>query len=90
MNRKADAAGSVWKSSYDGLGNLIQKTDFAGRVTSYTYDANGNRVTKTTPWASVTYSYNALDQLTQAGNKTLSFDPNGNLVGETLGTQSST
>ena len=44
----------------------------------WTYDAVGNRVTEQRPTGTTSYSYNAADELTQAGSTTYSYDQNGN------------
>jgi RHS repeat-associated protein len=45
----------------------------------WTYDAVGNRLTEDRPGAAtLTYTYNALDQLTEAGATTYTYDHNGN------------
>jgi RHS repeat-associated protein len=44
----------------------------------WTYDKVGNRLTQATPTATTAYSYNADDQLTQAGSTIYTYDANGN------------
>jgi len=44
----------------------------------YTYDAVGNRLTEARPSGTTSYSYNAGDELTDAGGVSYSYDVNGN------------
>ncbi|HEY3462174.1 MAG TPA: amidase domain-containing protein, partial [Gaiellaceae bacterium] len=44
----------------------------------YTYDKVGNRLTEARPTGTTTYTYNADDQLTQAGSTNYTYDHNGN------------
>ena len=44
----------------------------------WTYDPVGNRLTETRPSGTTSYTYNAADQLTQAGSTNYSYDTNGN------------
>jgi RHS repeat-associated protein len=50
----------------------------------YSYDENGNRVEKTNGWGRIDYTYNAENQLLQAGNRHYQYDANGNLNRESL------
>ncbi len=85
---EADGSSTQWR--YDDAYRLTGETrrDGSGAVTaqaSYTYDAAGNRTAMTAGGQTTTYSYNALDQLTNAGAKQYSYDGRGNLVGVTDG-----
>jgi len=44
----------------------------------WTYDAVGNRLTEVRPTGTTSYSYNAADQMANAGNSTYAYDTNGN------------
>jgi len=76
--------------TYDAEGQLTEVSYPAGNTDTFTYDDNGNR----TQWArssdaTISYIYNAADQLTQSTEGTIgtsySHDDNGNLTGETTG-----
>jgi RHS repeat-associated protein len=45
---------------------------------SYTYDQVGNRLTESRASGTTTYSYNAADELTQAGSASFTYDEDGN------------
>jgi RHS repeat-associated protein len=47
----------------------------------WTYDAVGNRLTEARPSGTTNYTYNASDQLIQAGSTTYAYDENGNETG---------
>lgn len=68
---------------YDLADRLIreQKVSSGGTVTSdisYTYDVMGNRKTKTVNSVTITYSYDAANQLTSIDGMSLTYDGNGN------------
>jgi RHS repeat-associated protein len=44
----------------------------------WTYDGVGNRLTEARPTGTTNYSYDAADELTQAGSSTYTYDANGN------------
>ncbi len=69
--------------TYDALGQLtaVQYPD-ASQVT-YAYDALGNRVTVTQGGVTTNYTANQLNQYTQAGGVTYTYDADGNLISET-------
>lgn len=75
--------------SYDELNRLIEACYVAGCTGSglagitYTYDDVGNRLTQVRHSATdttINYTYNADDQMTQAGNKSYTYDDNGNQI----------
>jgi RHS repeat-associated protein len=80
-----DAAGQVTSIVHAAAGNTLQS--FA-----YTYDAAGNRATLTSPQGNETYSYDALDRLSDVayqGGPTVgyTYDAAGNRTSETRGGQ---
>ncbi len=54
---------------------------------TYAYDEANNIDYRLDGWGKMDYSYNDGDRLTQLGEKSFSYDPNGNLSIETLGVQ---
>ena len=93
--RRTDALGRIDTFAYDLNGNLITMTDRRGAVTTYTYDGLNRPLTMnvTVPQAptltrSATYTYDALDRLTQAmdlltGTLTRTYDDVARTVTET-------
>ena len=70
--------------SYDALGRLSEFDPPAAAAVGYAYDAAGNR----TAAGSVTYTYNALNQLTSdSTGSDYGYDGAGRLVDETNGSQ---
>jgi RHS repeat-associated protein len=78
---------------YDDASQLLSLTYKRSGLTigdlAYTYDASGRRTTTSgtyarlnLPAAQSTTIYNANNQLTKWGNKTLSYDLNGNMLGD--------
>jgi RHS repeat-associated protein len=82
--RVVEDTGRAVDYSYDALFRLTGETvtvpGQAPTVTTYGYDATGNRVSQTGPAGSITYVYDANDQLVQSGSRTLAYDANGNLL----------
>jgi len=82
-----DAAGVKTTYRYDSL-NRLTTADLSGTAGvdySYVYDGNSNMTSKSISGATTSYSYNAANQLTQAGSTTYSYDGGGNLTGNSLG-----
>src|SRR5205814_761413 len=48
--------------------------------TAFTYDATGNRLTRTDANGTTNYSYDTVDQLTNAGDGRRLYDANGQLL----------
>jgi RHS repeat-associated protein len=81
------------KTLRDGYGLHQYNYDSAHRLTTVQYgngdtegfamDANGNRTKRVKNSDTTQYSYNAADQLQNAGASSYSFDPNGNMEGNT-------
>ena len=46
----------------------------------YTYDANGNRLGKTTPWGTISWSYDHENRIVSSGATTNTRDSDGNLL----------
>lgn len=76
--------------SYDDINQLTQVQYPDGKTVKYDFDAVGNRKQVTKDGAATTYETNNLDQYTQVGNQTLSYDANGNLATQVDGTQAIT
>ncbi|MGH7540926.1 MAG: DUF6531 domain-containing protein, partial [Gemmatimonadota bacterium] len=71
--------------SYDALDRLTGVCFEAGTCPGgndpfvrWSYDGVGNRLAETRPNETTAYSYNAADELTQAGSTTYDYDENGN------------
>ncbi|MBE0446730.1 MAG: hypothetical protein IBX64_01220, partial [Actinobacteria bacterium] len=71
----ASGAGGVERFAYDAINRLTSWTSDTGTVTTYTYDAVGNLTKK----GSKTYTYNAANEITNAG---FTYDANGNLTSD--------
>lgn len=85
--------GSSVEYAYDALSRLQSETykDAAGAVSrqmTYTYDAVGNRLTLNDNGTTITYTYNASDQLTTDGVSTYTYDANGNTLTRAAGASS--
>jgi RHS repeat-associated protein len=52
--------------------------NFGDPYINWTYDKVGNRLTEAQPSGTTNYTYNAADELTQAGSRSYSYDGNGN------------
>jgi RHS repeat-associated protein len=78
--------GSTTHWDYDDAYRLITETHTtAGQttITGYTYDPASNRKTMTiVGGTTITYSYNALDQLQSAGSLSYTYDGRGNRIGQ--------
>lgn len=73
--------------SYDDTNQLTQVQYPDAKTVQYGFDAVGNRSQVTENGAATAYTTNDLDQYTQVGNQTLSYDGNGNLASQTDGAQ---
>jgi fibro-slime domain-containing protein/RHS repeat-associated protein len=85
--------GSSIEYEYDSQARLKTETykDSSAAVSrqmTYTYDTVGNRLTLTDNSTTITYSYNANDQLTSDGVSTYAYDTNGNTLSRSAGTSS--
>ena len=77
--------GRTVEYSYDALERLTSETvtvDSDVSVTTYTYDANSNRLSMNRDGEVTNYTYNSLNQITQAGDITYTWDYAGNLVSQ--------
>ena len=55
---------------------------------TYTYDTQGNRTGVTTPWGNtLTSTYDAANRQLSSGSRRFTYDANGNLITDTLGTE---
>ncbi|MHC1784692.1 MAG: DUF6531 domain-containing protein [Anaerolineaceae bacterium] len=86
-----DAAGNLMRRSQDGVDSLVATyeydalnrlvtEDLAGLQVEYTYDAVGNRMQRTGSQETLSYIYDAADQLLSAGTTTYTYDANGNQI----------
>jgi len=78
-----DTKEGTYYYEYDLLKQLVSATEPNGKVTRYTYDATGNRVSEQTEDGTVYYSVNELNQYTQIGNVSYSYDAAGNMITKT-------
>ena len=81
-----------WSYSYDKTGQLVgasfasSNPDVADRDLTYVYDKAGNRIQEIENGASAGYAVNEMNQYTQAGSMSYSYDDDGNLIEKTDGT----
>lgn len=85
-----NAAGDVTQYQYDALNRLTEATETSPSGTTlasdgYTYDAAGNLLSEDRNGTTTDMTYNAANELTQAGSTTYSYDANGNLTGNSAG-----
>ena len=85
-----DAAGNVTTFSYDQLNHLSGAVtkNASGGVTAnrqYTYDGVGNLTSSSTNGTTTNFTYNAANEVTQAGATTYSYDAAGNETGDSTG-----
>ena len=69
-----------WEYEYDDLGQLVAWKDPTEHRVEYQYDGLGNRVTVTEDGVVTDYTTNNLNQYTQVGDTTYTFDLDGNLI----------
>lgn len=88
------SATADWEYRYDGLDRIADATrtiDLGATVYNYAYDLVGNRLSKSMSAVSTSYTYNALDQLTQETTggtpTTYGYDGNGNQTSKTVSGQ---
>lgn len=91
VETRTGAAVATYDYGYDDIYQLVSVTSDNGQNVAYTYDPAGNRlelqgtpeptpaVTSTTS-ISLTYEYDDLNSLMQAGQATFTYDDNGNRV----------
>jgi RHS repeat-associated protein len=82
---RSGATSSTTTYSYDNLDRLTGVCFQAGTCPGssdpfirWTYDPIGNRLTEARSSGTTTYTYNAADQMTNAGSTTYTYDQNGN------------
>jgi len=73
----------TWQYDYDDLGQLTTWTDPSGRRVEYVYDALGNRITVTDDGSITQYTTNNMNQYTQVGDTTYTFDADGSMQSKT-------
>ncbi|MHB8788943.1 MAG: RHS repeat-associated core domain-containing protein [Desulfobulbaceae bacterium] len=89
---KETSRDGVWAYTYDATGQLTHAVftsnnpDILSRDIAYVYDKVGNRVAEIVNGASASYAVNSMNQYSQAGGFSYSYDPDGNLTGKTDGT----
>ncbi len=69
--------------AYDLIGQLTGVTYPGGRHVIYAYDAAGNRVTVSDNGTATAYTTNNLNEYTQVGAATYTYDGNGNMASRT-------
>lgn len=89
---------SIWKFSYDSMGDLVSAADPLGDETTYVFDGLGRALTRVSPRGNApagnpaeyttTYSYDARSQLLRVVNPlgnptTYIYDANGNITSST-------
>jgi YD repeat-containing protein len=77
-----DNSSSVTSYGYDIL-NRLHTVTYPGITVTYTYDPMGNRLNMATAGngsSTITYTYDAGDQLLSAGGTTYTYDNNGNRI----------
>jgi RHS repeat-associated protein len=83
-NRTAMATDSgITSYAYDDLNQLTGVTYSLGGGATYTYDSVGNRIIVNETTASDRYFVNVVNEYTQVGAKTFTYDADGNLTGRT-------
>lgn len=79
----------LWTYEYDDIGQLthavLESTDpeIPNQDLTYVYDALGNRIYTITNGVREDYVTNDMNQYTQVGERTYTFDADGNLISET-------
>ena len=73
--------------TYDAIGQLTGVSLPGGRSIQYRYDAAGNRIAVTDSGVTSNYSTNNLNQYTNAGAATFTYDTDGNLLRKQDGSQ---
>ncbi len=85
MGRRTDVAtlDGTTHYNYDAIGQLTGVTLPDGHHIEYHYDAAGNRAVVNDGGTTTNYATNALNQYTNSGNATYSYDADGNMTGKT-------
>ena len=68
---------------YDALGQLTSVTYPDGHIVTYDYDEVGNRIRVIDNGVETDYTTNDLNQYTQVGDVTYTFDADGNMISQT-------
>ena len=90
MSGKTETIGNVKNTygyTYDKAGRLTGVKKNGVVVSSYSYDSNSNRVSATTTSGPVTATYDAQDRVLTYGKAAYTYTANGELAGQTVGTQ---
>ena len=85
MTQVRGSDGNVWAYTYNAAGALteVKVTDPNGGTVhdyQYSYDAAGNLTKQTDGTSGQTLTYNAGEEMTQAGSTSYAYDANGNLA----------
>ena len=68
--------------------SVVNSNSINPRNDSYTYDTQGNRTGVTIPWGNtLTSTYDAANRQLSSGSRRYTYDANGNLITDTLGTE---
>ncbi|MCI4661016.1 MAG: Ig-like domain-containing protein [Neomegalonema sp.] len=79
----------TWTYGYDAIGQLTSaefasiNPDIADKSVTYEYDAAGNRTRVVEDGVETLYTANALNQYTQVGDATFTYDADGNMTSRT-------
>lgn len=77
-----DTMSGQWAYAYDAIGQLVSSVSPEGTITEYAYDMAGNRLSETINGEKVLYESNAMNQYTQVGDASYTYDKNGQLIRE--------
>ncbi|MEJ6397316.1 Ig-like domain-containing protein, partial [Yoonia sp. 208BN28-4] len=86
----------TWTYGYDAIGQLTSASfastnaDFADKALVYEYDASGNRTRVVEDGVATQYVANALNQYTQVGAATFTYDADGNMTSKVEGADTTT
>lgn len=69
--------------SYDAISQLVSVIKPDSTTTIYSLDAAGNRISLTDGSGTINYTTNDLNQYTDVGGETYSYDANGNMISKT-------
>jgi len=80
-----DTLDGQWTYGYDGLGRLGSVETPQGRMITYQYDRAGNRISAVDAAVTTNYATNNLNQYTQVGATSYTYDARGNMLTATDG-----
>jgi RHS repeat-associated protein len=77
--QREDNGGRTVRYSYDPSGQLLEESSSDGAI-QHSYGKGGNRAEMKRGSDTIQYKYDAADRMIEAGDETLSYDADGNLV----------